>query len=402
MNILMYGWEFPPHISGGLGVACYGIVQGLLDLHVDCTLVLPDLGNEPINMNARLTVIKTQQNSGALTTHPINSLLRPYQTGESYQTLYEQTAQKKIYGNNLWAEIHRYAEVASQAAVTEKHDLIHAHDWLTILAGVKAKAISGKPLIFHVHALEIDRSGANLCQAVFDIEKFGMEQADAIIAVSQFSKDIMIKHYGIPAEKITVVHNGIFQEKILPLTQNKQMDAPRAIVLFLGRVTQQKGPFYFIEAAINILSKRQDIEFVIAGEGDQLSHMIEKVAAAGISDHVYFTGFLEPKAVKELYQMSHVYVMPSVSEPFGIACLEALSHNLPVIISKQSGVSEVLNHSLKIDYWDVDALATKIMALIDFPALRHEMLMHNQKELTHLSWDIAAAKILAVYEKLLQ
>ena len=402
MKILMYGWEFPPHISGGLGVACYGIVQGLLDLQIDCTLVLPNLGNETIDMGARLTVIKTQGDSGALTVHPVDSLLRPYQTDKSYGTLYEQTAQKKVYGDNLWAEIHRYAELASQAAATATHDLIHAHDWLTILAGVKAKAISGKPLVFHVHALEIDRSGANLCQAVFDIEKFGMEQADTIIAVSQFSKDIIIKHYGIPAEKITVVHNGIFQEKILPLPYGRQLNAPRAIVLFLGRVTQQKGPFYFIEAAMNILTKRQDIEFVIAGEGDQLAPMIEKVAAAGISDHVQFTGFLEPAAVKNLYLMSDVYVMPSVSEPFGIACLEALSHHLPVIISKQSGVSEVLNHSLKIDYWDVNALAAHIIALVDFPALRNEMLAHNQKELAHLSWDTAAAKILAVYEKLMK
>jgi len=401
MKILMYGWEFPPNISGGLGVACYGIVQGLLDLHIDCTLVLPDLGNELIDIGAQLTVIKTKAHAGGLTLQPIDSMLRPYQTEESYHTLYEHAAQKKIYGDNLWAEIHRYADIASQAAVTEKHDLIHAHDWLTILAGIKAKAISGKPLIFHVHALEIDRSGTNLCQAVFDIEKFGMQQADAIIAVSQFSKEIIIKHYGIAAEKITVVHNGITQEKTLPIANSHRANAPRAIVLFLGRVTQQKGPFYFIEAAIHILNKRQDIDFVIAGEGDQLAQMIEKVAAAGISDHVHFTGFLEPKEVKNLYQISDVYVMPSVSEPFGIACLEALSHHLPVIISKQSGVAEVLNHSLKIDYWNIEALAEKIMALIDFPALRNEMLAHNQKELAHLSWCAAAEKILSVYQKLI-
>jgi glycosyltransferase involved in cell wall biosynthesis len=250
MKILMYGWEFPPNISGGLGVACYGIVQSLLELQVNCTLVLPHIGDELINEDARFKIVRTNTSTGKLAVKSIDTLLRPYQTNASYQALYAEMhppAQKKIYGEDLWAEIHRYADSASQVAATHEHDVIHAHDWLTILAGVKAKAISGKPLIFHVHALEVDRSGDNRCQAVFDIEKFGMEQADVVIAVSQFTKNIIMQHYHIPEEKIAVVHNGVFK----PTTEDLMRDHvfhPRSIVLFLGRVTHQKGPYFFIEA----------------------------------------------------------------------------------------------------------------------------------------------------------
>lgn len=402
MNILMYGWEFPPHISGGLGVACYGIVQSLLDLQINCTLILPHMGNDIAHTDPRLNIVQTKSDTGQLAIKSINTLLRPYQTSSSYQSLYKQTnqpTQKKIYGEDLWAEIHRYADQASKIATTQAHDIIHAHDWLTIMAGIQAKAISNKPLIFHVHALEVDRSGQDRCQAVFDIEKLGMEQADVVIAVSQFTKNIIIEHYHIPEEKIAVVHNGVFKP-IKKLLAEIPEFKPRTIVLFLGRITHQKGPYYFIEAAQKILAERQDIEFIIAGEGDQLPDMIEKVAAAGISNHVHFTGFLDPEAVQALYHLSDIYVMPSVSEPFGIACLEALSHQLPVIISKQSGVSEVLNHSLKVDYWDVHALAAKIIALVDFPALRQEMLQHNQKELGQLSWARAGEKIVDVYARL--
>jgi glycogen(starch) synthase len=400
MKVLMYGWEFPPNISGGLGVACYGIVQSLLNLGVNCTLVLPHMGDELINQDERFTIVRANTPSGHFAVQSIDALLRPYQTDVSYQLFYnkmDSSSKKKIYGENLWAEIYRYADSASQIAAKHQHDVIHAHDWLTILAGVKAKEMSGKPLIFHVHALEIDRSGAHCHQAVFDIEKFGMEQADVIIAVSQFTKNIIMQHYGIAEEKIAVVHNGVFKPSS-EVSMHEYAFKPRPIVLFLGRVTHQKGPCFFIEAAKKILSKRQDIEFIIAGEGDQLPHMIETVAAEGISGHVHFTGFLDQDAVNALYMISDIYVMPSVSEPFGIACLEALSHDLPVIISKQSGVSEVLHHALKIDYWDVDALVEKIIALIDFPALRDEMLQHNQKELERLSWHSAGKKIKHIYE----
>ncbi len=397
----MFGWEFPPMVSGGLGIACHGIVQSLLNQNVDIVLALPFAGKKLSKKN-NLQYVKTLDHSHAIKKiqiELINTLLQPYITNEDYINK-RKGHSHAIYGADLWLEVKRYTYQAEKIAAMHSYDVIHAHEWLTVLAGIEAKKKSNKPLIFHVHALESDRNAHHPNPEIQAIEKIGLESADLVIAVSLYTKNRIIQDYHIPAKKIIVIHNGHSEKKsrckIPSLSANQ-----RFVVLFLGRMTEQKGPHYFIEAARKILSIRQDIEFVMAGEGDQLAYAIETCARIGISSHVHFTGFLDRDEVKKFYESSHVYVMPSVSEPFGIVCLEAIAYGVPVVISKQSGVSEVLTHSLKTDYWDINQLAENIMALLDYPAIRKEMLPHAKRELSTLTWDAAAAKIKSCYQGLL-
>lgn len=402
MKVLMFGWEFPPIVSGGLGVACHGIVQGLLDEGIDVKLILPFLHKNMPLQEKRLQYINALEqtaHSGNINIELVDALLHPYLTPSQYNACKAQVG-FSLYGQDLWAEVERYAKQASFIAQNTDHDIIHVHDWLTVKAGIAAKKISGKPLVFHVHALEQDRSPQHPNAATCAIERQGLEAADLIIAVSEYTKKKIIDAYHIAPEKIVVVYNGHLPVK--PLAKdNIERNHDKFIVLFLGRITEQKGSYYFIEAANKILKSRQDIEFIIAGEGDQLPYAIKTCARLGISAHVHFTGFLNRAEVNKFYQLSDVYVMPSVSEPFGIVCLEAIAHGIPVVISKQSGVSEVLTHSLKADYWDTDQLASKILALLDYPSLQKEMLVHAKRELSELTWAAAAKEIIHHFTTLL-
>jgi glycosyltransferase involved in cell wall biosynthesis len=301
------------------------------------------------------------------------------------------------YGPNLVEEITRYGRVAEAIAQHESFDVIHAHDWMTVFAGVRASQVSGKPYIYHVHALEYDRSGENMNRDIFDIEHYGLKSADHIIAVSHYTKKMIVARYGIPPGKITVVYNGVDS---YPKRQYKQEKKhPGKVVLFLGRITFQKGPDYFVEAAAKVLEKKSDITFVMAGSGDMLPRMIERVAELGIGKHFHFTGFLHGADVERIYGASDLYVMPSVSEPFGISPLEAAAYEVPVIISKQSGVSEVMNHVLKVDFWDVRELANKILAALTYRALPRQLSEEGIKDLKNLTWGKAARKTLSVYHK---
>jgi len=423
MKILMYGWEFPPRISGGLGIACYGIVQGLLANGVQVTLVLPqsvqDFSQDNLDP-APLAAVNEALNAKLITIKRFPSLIKPYMSEEVYQQTKRQVSlpgeietdsdaemesggspdyARFSWGGELAAEVVRYALRTGQVAGMVEHDVIHAHDWLTVLAGLEAKAISHKPLIFHVHSLETDRSGEHGNSVIFEIEKYGLEKADKIIAVSHYTKNVIVSRYHIAPEKIAVVHNGLFSSEFTEEVKHKEARIKTA--LFLGRVTYQKGPFYFIEAASRIVAQRKDIQFVLAGEGDLLESMIEHVAALRLGQYVHFTGFLDRKSVERIYRLSSVYVMPSVSEPFGISCLEALSHHVPVIISKQSGVSEVLPAGITVDFWDINELAAKIIALIDHPKLQMELLENSSRELSKLSWHNTANNIMQVYQRVL-
>ena len=423
MRVLMYGWEFPPNISGGLGMACFGIVSELARKSVHISFVLPQ-SVENITHSENVSILgcehfpfkfdtSTLEVLGDIDVHKIKSLLHPYMSEESYsQTLNHYETNKSLssltmfdgfsfsgeYGSNLFSEVAQYALAAGSLAASVPHDVIHAHDWLTVLAGVEARRHSNKPLIFQVHALEPDRSGDNINQKVFSIEKYGMEQADRIVSVSQYTKDIIVERYNIPADKITVVHNGMY------FSDNSGADAEgdrrHKMVLFLGRVTHQKGPHFFIEVAKKILAKRKDVQFVVAGSGDLLTDMIEHTAASGIGRHVHYTGFLNQETVQKIYRLADVYVMPSVSEPFGLTCLEALSHDVPVVISKQSGAAEVLKNALKVDFWDTNDMAEKILALLNHSALRDELLKRSKEELKTLTWENTANKLIKVYSSM--
>lgn len=406
MKILMYGWEYPPNINGGLGIATHEIVHALLKQQMRVALILPH------TMQAA-EYEESPQNTSTLEFEKlhiqcINSILQPYMDPLLYQQTRAAFPDSLIYGNDLFGEVMRYAHCAGQLGADIEHDIIHAHDWLTIRAGMLAKTLSQKPLFFHVHSLETDRA-EHVHPTIYAIEKEGLQCADKIIAVSEFTKQAIIKHYDIHPDKIFVAHNGVPQADftaqnittIKPATDRSLATYSPAdskkFVLFLGRITHQKGPFYFLEAAQKILSRRQDIHFLIAGEGDLLPRLMERVTELKMNDYVHFLGFLDREQVRATYEQSHVYVMPSVSEPFGLTCLEALTLNVPLVLSNQTGISEALPHVLKADYWDTSTMAEKIMALIDYPSLRLAVLRDSQADLARLTWDNTAQTLIHHY-----
>lgn len=420
----MFGWEFPPHISGGLGTACYGLTKGLANHGVEVLFVMPSpSGDEDQSavkiINASDVVItESVKNSDSFLQKVqflrVGSNMVPYVDPVRFTTLVESQRASQIegykmyageryqfsgkYGTNLMEEVARYAIVAGEIALRYDFDIIHAHDWLTYLAGITAKRITGKPLVVHMHATEFDRSGNNINTQVYDLEKMGMKEADIVIAVSNLTRNIVINKYGINPEKVVTVHNAVEFDK----SDNIEVDrgVPEKVVTFLGRITYQKGPEYFIEAAAKVLKRYPNVRFVMAGNGDLLTRAIRRVAKLGIATKFHFTGFLKGTDVNRMYAYSDVYVMPSVSEPFGISPLEAMRANVPVIISKQSGVAEVLSHALKVDFWDIDAMADAIHALLVYPALSNFVVKNGFEEVNSLKWDNAAAKVKEIYTKL--
>jgi len=424
MQVLMFGWEFPPHITGGLGTACYGLIKGLIRHDVKVIFIVPKAyGDEnpegfrlvnasDVVMNFRET--DYQQFWKNLTYLEIASNLIPYAGQEEFEELVERNTLEKLeesksifadryefsgkYGKDLMKEVSRYALVASSIASQTRFDLIHAHDWLTYPAGIAAKKISGKPLVVHVHATEFDRSGEHVNQLVYDIERQGMEQSDAVITVSNFTRQIVIDRYGIAPEKVYTVHNAV-GPSLRPDLQGVMKHVKEKVVTFLGRVTYQKGPDYFVEAASKVYRKDPHVRFVMAGSGDLLNRMVRRIARLRMGTRFHFTGFLTGTEVDTMFAMSDVYVMPSVSEPFGISPLEAMHSNVPVVISKQSGVSEVLKHALKVDFWDIDAMADAIYGILHYEGLSKMFARFGKEEVENLKWENAAFNVVEVYKK---
>lgn len=420
----MFGWEFPPNISGGLGTACYGLVKGLAYHNVEVTFVTPRLfGDEEKGAYKLLSAsdvditISTDQYENfwkKLTLIGVDSFLIPYLSPIEFEKhtdklLKERKKSKErifqtkfefqgSYGHDLFEEVSRYALVAAQIGSDYETDIIHAHDWMTYPAGMAAKEASGKPLVIHVHATEFDRSGEHVNQRVWDIEHNGMLAADRIIAVSNRTRAVIIERYGINPDKVFTVHNAVFTT---PEESGTRKTVKDKIVTFLGRVTFQKGPDYFIEAARLVLKKTPNVRFVMAGSGDMLQKMIELAARYRIGDRFHFTGFLKGPEVRQMFDYSDVYVMPSVSEPFGISPLEAMQSRVPVIISHQSGVSEVLQHAIKVDFWDVEAMADAIHALVTYEGIARMFTNSARDEVESLKWDNVAFKVKANYEQLI-
>jgi len=424
MRVLMFGWEFPPHITGGLGTACFGLTKGLVKHGIEVIFVVPRaFGDETKEgfrlINASDIVIDfneshNQEHWSKIKFMEIGSNLIPYVGPDEFEqmvtketldkTSVSQTVFSKQfqfsgkYGPNLMAEVSRYALIASSVAESQTFDIIHAHDWLTYPAGIAAKYTSGKPLVVHVHATEFDRSGENINQNVYDIERKGMEEADLVITVSNLTRQIVIEKYNIPAEKVITVHNAV-EPSDRPDMEEFPKNVKEKVVTFLGRVTYQKGPDYFVEAAHKVLKKDTNVRFVMAGSGDLLNRMIRRVAQLKIATKFHFTGFLSGQEVDRMFAMSDVYVMPSVSEPFGISPLEAMRSNVPVVISKQSGVAEVLQHALKVDFWDIDALSDAIYGILHYDGLRKMFLKYGKEEVDNLKWENAAFNVVQVYHQ---
>jgi len=425
-RIFMLGWEFPPFISGGLGTACYGLTRAMDQLGMEVTFVLPRMVESKYTTHVKLLTPGSQryatsfkfQDLKNVKFRTISSPLQPYSTAESYQRRIEETLRKKQrlhgtkvsstgsfvlprdYSSDMYTEVHRYAAVAAELAENEPFDIVHAHDWMTYPAGIAVAAISGKPLVVHVHSTEFDRSGEHVNQMIYDIERAGMERADRVIAVSHFTRNVVISRYGISGDKVEVAYNGV--ERLGSWSsEGTSITKDEKIVLFLGRITMQKGPEYFLHAAKKVLDIMDNVKFVMAGSGDLIHQSIEMAAGLGIGHKVLFTGFLHGEDVQKIYKMADLYVMPSVSEPFGIAPLEALDHDVPVIISKQSGVSEVLTHALKVDFWDVNEMANKIVAVLKYPPLQMTLRSHGNFEIRRLRWKDTAIKCDKIYEEML-
>lgn len=418
MKALMFGWEFPPHILGGLGTASYGLTKGMsTQQDMEITFMLPKpWGDEDqsflkIIAANKVPICWRDPDQGYL-----DQILGGQMSREEYYHLRNCIREDNNsigvngigsvefsgrYPDNLQEEIRNYDAVAGVVARSREFDIIHSHDWLTYPAGIHAKYVSGKPLVIHVHATDFDRSRGNVNPTVYAIEKAGMDHADHIITVSNLTRDTVIYRYGIDPAKVTTVHNAVtpLSQEILSIPSRK--NTKEKVVTFLGRITMQKGPEYFVEAAHRVLQRTQNVRFVMAGSGDMMEKMIRLVAYRNISDRFHFTGFLRGKEVYEMLKSSDVYIMPSVSEPFGISPLEAMQVGVPTIVSKQSGCAEILNHVIKTDYWDIDAMADAIYSIINYPSMYDTLKIEGEKEVNEIKWEYAAQKVRNVYNKVL-
>ena len=414
MKVLMFGWEYPPHVFGGLATANYGISEGLkAQGDIETVLCLPHPFGDESQHACRIVAMNAvpiawrdvdydyvKQRVGNIMDPDYYFKLREHIYADfNYMNVNDLGAMEFAggYPGNLHEEINNYSIIAGQVARTEEFDIIHAHDWLTYLAGIAAKRVSGKPLVIHVHATSFDRGSAdNIDTRVYAIERQGMLEADKVITVSDLTRTIVINKYGIDPEKVVTVHNAVDfsgREKI-----SVDRGVKDKVITFLGRITFQKGPEYFIEAAAKVLKVCPDTRFVMAGSGDMMNRCVRYVAKLGIADRFYFTGFLRGDDVQKMFALSDVYVMPSVSEPFGISPLEAMKTDVPTIISKQSGVAEVLKYAIKVDFWDVNALADAMYGLLNYPALSSLAAEKGREEVDNLKWDSAAVKVKRVYE----
>ena len=416
MKALMFGWEFPPHILGGLGTASYGLTKGMaMQPDMDITFVIPKPhGDEDQSflkiVGACNVPVVWKENSWEHVNNRIGSMMHPdeyfwLRNGIKYD--YNRIYTNELgcidfsgrYPDNLIEEISNYEAVASVLAHQIDFDIIHSHDWLTYPAGVFAKQITGKPLVIHVHATDFDRSRGQVNPTVYSIEKRGMDLADHIMTVSELTRKIVIEKYHQHPSKVTTVHNAV--EPLPEADKFKKTPRQDKVVTFLGRITMQKGPEYFVEAAHRVLQKTKAVRFVMAGSGDMMQAMIDLAARRGIADRFHFTGFLKGSQVHEMLAESDVYIMPSVSEPFGISPLEAMQVGTPTIISKQSGCAEILTHAIKIDYWDIDAMADAIYSIVKNPAMYNSLRNLGRDEVNNIKWYDAGLKVRAIYDKVM-
>ncbi len=417
MKALMFGWEFPPHILGGLGTASYGLTKGMWECgDMDITFVIPRPYGDEERHFANIVGMSqvpiawrdvsrgyVEQRIGNLMSPDLYFALRDHIYADfNYMNTNDLGCLEFSgrYPDNLIEEINNYSICAGVVARTIECDVIHSHDWLTYPAGIHAKKVTGKPLVIHVHATDFDRSRGNVNPTVFGIEKDGMDNADHIITVSDLTRETVITKYGINPAKVTTVHNAVtpLSEELL----NVEVTRPKEkVVTFLGRITMQKGPEYFVEAAAKVLKNNRNVRFVMAGSGDMMDKMITLAAERGIADRFHFPGFQKGKQVYEMLKASDVYVMPSVSEPFGISPLEAMQMGVPSIISKQSGCAEILTNVIKTDYWDIDAMADAINAIITYPALYNQLRRDGLDEVNRITWDKAGQKVIDIYRKVI-
>lgn len=402
MRVLTFGWEFPPSRNGGLGVACHGLTRELVESGIEVIFVLPK--QQPTVGGGRFVFADDERH---VARYEVQSALQPYhQANTLVQSIvgYDSAGRPQYASRTILEEVHRYAHQASIIARQEEFDVIHAHDWTSYLAGVAAKVATGKPLILHVHATSYDQAASdNVDPSIYQIEVEAFQVADKVVTVSQFTKNIITSKHGVDPAKVEVVHNGCdtYDPPRHEPTLVELKAQGKKIVLYHGRISIQKGIDYFVNAARRVIDHDPSVVFVISGWGDMTTQIINQVGALGLSGHVIFAGALWEEDRDRMYQSADLVVMPSVSEPFGLVPLEAIQHGTPSLISKQSGVAEVLTHVLKVDFWDTDEMANQILATLRYEALHHQLQSEGRNEIKRLSWRVAAQKVYQLYKNLL-
>lgn len=407
MKILMLGWEFPPVYSGGLGVASRNLALALASLGIDISFALPHFVCRKVadsHDSSAFELLSHDSSSVLLSINRIPSTLSsPYLSEDGYQVVFQSAngdiSEKNIYGRNLFEEIDRYAYEVEQLANKKDFDLFHAHDWITFPAAIRAQKRRDVPFIAHIHATEMDRTGGNPSEEIFRREREGMEQATKVITVSNYTKTILQKYYGIDGNKIDVVHNGV---ETIPesFIRSKPNFKDKKKILFLGRLTIQKGPDWLIKIAKRVLEYRKDVEFILGGTGEMMPSVIHEIVANGLTDNVFCLGFLNSDDREKAFENADAYIMPSVSEPFGLTAVEAAQRGVPVIMSKQSGAAEVLTHSLLADFWDTEKMANLILASLEYSAMSNMLADRGKGEISSLTWQRQAEKVKRVYHSL--
>jgi hypothetical protein len=416
MRVLMLGWEYPPILNGGLGVACNAIANALAEF-ANITVIVPRAKNESTSNNVAIVGLNHLVSQSKYWDELPNinyesiqvaaALPNPYVSSqENFNIIKTNFAsaeipshannlfnQGNLYDQNLWARIHYYNFLVEKVASELDFDIIYAHDWMTFQAGQRLKNKFLKPLVVHVHSLEYDRIGNYSDNAVTNIEKSAMNDANSIVAVSNYTAHIIKNCYQINSEKVYAIHNGSVGKK--HLDRNKKI--PDKVVLFIGRLTNQKGPHVFISIAKQVLQKVSNVRFVIAGTGEQFEDLITITAHQEIGHKVHFTGFLNRKQIEELLSISDVYCMPSVSEPFGLSAMEAAEFGIPCVLSKQAGAIEILKGSRFADHWDTELFAKHIVDILSNPQLAQEISEANYKALENYSWRNTSLKLMEIF-----
>lgn len=393
MKVLMLGWELPPHNSGGLGVACFHMCKALARNGVDIEFIVPYTAD-----HGDITFMKVT----AATAFNVKQIQKGGMAYDSFKYTYSDSTIEHV---SIFEQSERYVKAVEGIATLGEFDIIHAHDWLTFRAALRAKEVSGKPLIAHVHATEFDRAGGKAGNPlVHEIEYMGLLLADKIIAVSQLTKNIIINEYDIPADKVDVVHNSIdttIYNELDPHNAYTYLQKMKAhgyrVVANIGRLTVQKGLYNLLLAAKEVVSRAPKTIFLIVGSGEQYQELLQLSADLGISKNVVFTDFQRGKNLRDAFAIADLFVMPSVSEPFGLTPLEAIGYGTPALVSKQSGVAEVITNCLKVDYWDVNEMANQIYSVVTNDSLRDELHAQSFAEFMKLSWDAAAQKLVGSY-----
>jgi glycogen synthase len=390
MKVLMFGWEFPPFNTGGLGTHCYHLTKALSKRHHQITFVMPRVGKDI--KHDFLNVLQADEAKII----EIGCNLTPYIPSFDIKFAPRGGKGEELYGRDLFSRVETYTKLALKAVKNESCDVIHSHDWMTFRAGALAKKAKGKPLVVTVHSTEYDRNPLTPNPWIMHAEWEGMYEADRIIAVSNYMKERIMEKYGVPEWKIDVIYNAVetsefYGDKIM-FGMNER------VVLFLGRLAMQKGPDNFLRAAKKVLEKEKNVRFLIVGTGHMMPQLINEAIGLGIAGNVTFTGYRE--SILECYKMADLYVMPSISEPFGITALEAMASGVPVIVSKQSGVSEVMRHAMKVDFWDIDSMADKMIGVLRYAPIKSEMVRNGGMEVSRLTWDSIAERTEGLYSRM--